>query len=502
MFSVLVAFRFGNQRIGGFMICTRADHDPNNMHRRASVVTGTQNFHLLLWITGAYLFCSGSVGLAHDGSVHTNFPVEHRQEKSDHSQTSLQTNVKQTLVRWHDVTEMRDIPYTKWRMEERTHSYTMKKHVPRVERRSKKYTIMIPESRTKIVQYATTKHRPEGGLQDYQVRIPFQEEVEKQYTVMIPVQQERTTSWTVRVPYTETLETMYTVMVPVEEKRTEEYTVRIPFVEKLDETYTVKVPYQEKTVAFRKVTKRIPVKTTKTVTCHSGYWRMEAKTVSENKHCASAENPCVPKTIYCRQWVPTSETREVPTTSWKYITEEIPYTLYVKKYRSEERTRTQYIRRYREEVRTREYSITKMVPEKRTKTVSMKKYHEEERTGTYCVTRMVPEKRTKPVCITRHRWETRTREQTLQTHIPELRTKTVRYTVMVPREKTCTYSVLVHDTMTEEKTERYHVHVPYSVSKKVPVTVRRYIVEQVKNGTTRQSGEIHSGDPNHSKKSA
>ena len=115
---------------------------------------------------------------------------------------------------------------------------------------------------------------------------------------------------------------------------------------------------------------------------------------------------------------------------------------------------------------------------------------------------MVPEKRTKPVCVTRHCWETQTREQTLQTRVPELRTKEVRYTVMVPREKTCTYSVLVHDTMTEEKTERYHVHVPYSVSKIVPVTVRHCIVEQVQNGTTGQSGEIHSGDPKHSKKAA
>ena len=472
------------------------------MYRKASVVTGTRNFHLLLWIIGAFLFCSGSVGLTHDDSVHTNVPIEHCQEKADLSQKSLQTNAKQTFLRWHDVTEMRDIHYTKWRMEERTHSYTTKKNVSYAERRSKKYTIMIPEDRMKIVPCATTKYYPESVLQDYQARIPFQEEFEKQYTVMIPVQQERTTSWTVKVPYTETFEKMYTVMVPVKERRTEEYTVRIPFVEKHDETYTVKVPYQEETIAYRKVTKRVPVKTTKTITCRSGYWRMEAKTVSENRHCDSVGNLCVPTTIYCRKWVPTSEARKVSATSWKYIIEEIPYTLYVKKYRSEERTRTQYIRRYREETRTHNYSITKMVPEKRTKTVSVKKYREEKRTGTYCVTKMVPEKRTKPVCVTRHCWETKTREQTLQTRVPELRTKEVRYTVMVPREKTSTYSVLVHDTMTEEKTERYHVRVPYSVSKKVPVTVRRCIVEQVQNGTTGQSGEIHSGDPKHSKKAA
>ena len=117
------------------------------MYRKASVVTGTRNFHLLLWIIGGFLFCSGSVGLTHDDSVHTNVPIEHCQEKADLSQKSLQTNAKQTFLRWHDVTEMRDIHYTKWRMEERTHSYTTKKNVSYAERRSKKYTIMIPENR-------------------------------------------------------------------------------------------------------------------------------------------------------------------------------------------------------------------------------------------------------------------------------------------------------------------------------------------------------------------
>ncbi len=219
-------------------------------------MAGTQNTYLLLWITGAYLFCGGNRVLAHDGSTHTDVSIEHHQEISDLFQKLPHKNDTKNLMQWKDVIEMRNIHYTKWRMEERVHSYTAKKRVPHTEQRSKKYTIMVPEKRTKIV------------------------------------------------------------------------------------------------------------------------------------------------------------------------------------------------------------------------------------------------------CVTRYRWETRTREQTLQASVPKLRTKEIGYTVMVPKEKICTYSVLIHDTLTEQKTERYHVPVPYSVSKQVPITVRRCIVEQVQNGTTSQSGEIHSGDPNHVKKAA
>ena len=111
---------------------------------------------------------------------------------------------------------------------------------------------------------------------------------------------------------------------------------------------------------------------------------------------------------------------------------------------------------------------------------------------------MVPEKEQR-LFVAHNRWETRTPEQTLQKSVPKLQTKTVRYTVMVPKEKIYTYSVLIHDTLHEHKTERYHVPVPYSVSKQVPLTVRRCIVEQVQDGTMSQSGEIHSNDPKRKK---
>ena len=73
---------------------------------------------------------------------------------------------------------------------------------------------------------------------------------------------------------------------------------------------------------------------------------------------------------------------------------------------------------------------------------------------------------------------------------------------MVPKEKICTYRVLGHDTITEKKTLRYYVRVPYSVSKKVPLTVRRCFVKQAQDDVTSQSGKVHSSDSENTKKSA
>ena len=95
----------------------------------------------------------------------------------------------------------------------------------------------------------------------------------------------------------------------------------------------------KKIITYRKVTKRVPVKTTKTVVCHGGHWGMEAQKVSENSRCDPAGDLGVPATIYRRK-LPTSVTREVPATIWKCIIEEVPHISYVQKYRSEERTRT------------------------------------------------------------------------------------------------------------------------------------------------------------------
>ena len=115
---------------------------------------------MLLWIIGAYFFFISSTGLAHDEATQTQFLVETQRESSDLFQKSSHRNANHTLKQSHDGREMRDIRYTKWRMEERALAYTIKKRVPHTEYHSKKYTVMIPETRTKTVQYTTTEHFP------------------------------------------------------------------------------------------------------------------------------------------------------------------------------------------------------------------------------------------------------------------------------------------------------------------------------------------------------
>ena len=140
---------------------------------------------MLLWITGAYSFTSSSLGLAHDEATQTQFLVETQQGSSHLFQNSSHSNPKQ-IMRSHDGTEMRDICYTKWRMEE--HARIHNKETRASHRISiKKYTVMIPENRTKTV-LCTTEQFPSNQRHVYPVRIPNQEQFDKQYTVMIPVQ--------------------------------------------------------------------------------------------------------------------------------------------------------------------------------------------------------------------------------------------------------------------------------------------------------------------------
>ena len=174
-----------------------------------------------------------------------------------------------TVKRWRNETEMRDVECTEWTTEERIRSYTVKKRVPRTEQRTRTYTVMVPEQRTKTVEYTVNTMVPETQTEEYQVCVPFTEKVEKMYTVMVPVKEEKTSTYTVRVPYTEAVE----------------------------ETYTVRVPYTEELTGVRTVIKRVPVKTTQTVTCRGGHWENEFKEISTNGKYDADGNPCCPKTV-------------------------------------------------------------------------------------------------------------------------------------------------------------------------------------------------------------
>jgi hypothetical protein len=370
-----------------------------------------------------------------------------------------------TVKVWKMVPEIREVEATEWTTEVRERTFTVKTKVPRIEEKTRSYTVMVPEKRTKTVEYTVNVNVPETKTVEYTVNVPYTEQLEKSYTVMVPVKEERTATYKVNVPYTE--------------ERTATYKVNVPYTEQVEQTYTVRVPYTEEMTGYRTVSKRVPVKSTKTVTCRGGQWITEAKEISANGKYDAEGNPCCPKVVCCRKWVPTCETKEIEVTTWKTECEQVPFTYCVKKFRCEERSRMVCVQKSRCEERTRTYCV--------------KLHRCEERTRNYCVTKMVPETRTKTVCVNKSRCETRTREITVNKCVPETRTREVCYTVMVPVQKTQTYSVCCSDIVEEQKSESYTVRVPKTVTKKVCVQVKKCVEEEVPAGDAGACGNGGNG---------
>ena len=102
------------------------------------------------------------------------------------------------------VTEVREVPVTTYKKEERTRTRDVCKRVARVETREKTYTVNVPETRTKTEKY------------NVKVCVPYTEQQE--YTVMVPETTEHEVSYEVCVPYTEEVEETYTVCVPKTEQ--------------------------------------------------------------------------------------------------------------------------------------------------------------------------------------------------------------------------------------------------------------------------------------------
>ena len=138
----------------------------------------------------------------------------------------------------------------------------------------------------------------------------------------------------------------------MKEEKTSTYTVKVPYTEQVEETYTVQVPYTEQVQKTRTVKKRVPVCSTKTVQVRGGHWENQ---MHEVPSCSTDNcgNPCPPKMCCKRVWVPTCETKEVQCTTYDCVTEEVPYTVCVRKCRTEERTRMKCVSKCREEERTR-----------------------------------------------------------------------------------------------------------------------------------------------------
>jgi len=95
------------------------------------------------------------------------------------------------------------------------------------------------------------------------------------------------------------------------------------------------VPYTEEREGIRTVTKRVPE--TKTITVRGGHW--ETQTV-EVPSCGSACGECgeCVRTCCKRVWVPTCEEKEIECTTYKCVSEDVPYTYNVCLTREEERT--------------------------------------------------------------------------------------------------------------------------------------------------------------------
>ena len=56
-----------------------------------------------------------------------------------------------TVKVWKMVPEIREVESTEWATEVRERSFTVTKKVPRIEERTRNYTVMVPEQRTKSV---------------------------------------------------------------------------------------------------------------------------------------------------------------------------------------------------------------------------------------------------------------------------------------------------------------------------------------------------------------
>lgn len=355
----------------------------------------------LLW-TAAVSLCVATASLraADNPSAHTAWPDQPTPAGDAQSvaETPPQLPVDHT----------QDLVCTAWTLEKRSRTTTIKKRVPRHERRTHSYTVMVPRQQPQTVNYTTIPVSPRIRTIKTRVKVPVFQDVEKTTTELVPIREEQT--------YIET--------------------VRVPFQEVIEEDYTIRVPVTEDVTTMRTITKRVPVQTTQTVVCHGGSWTTESVSVPMTG-CAEGSQ----QTITRRRWVPTTTTREITTIVWHCQQEEVPVTRRVTTFREEVRTRTRSVRRWRTEQQNRTCLVTKLVPKVQTTMVQGRTW----------------------------KWQTQTRRVSVPGQPAQRRTETIDRTVMVPVERTHTYFVAVWDTTTETKTETYWVRVPHLVTRRVPV---------------------------------
>lgn len=125
------------------------------------------------------------------------------------------------------VTEMRTVYVTQCVPEERHKTVTVKKSVPVVRQVTKAYTVLVPEVRSRTVEYDVCRTVWQDQPQEYAVNIPYQESRQAVRTVCQWVDAQATR--TVMVPEVRTKVVNYTVCRPVWREEVREYTVNVPY---------------------------------------------------------------------------------------------------------------------------------------------------------------------------------------------------------------------------------------------------------------------------------
>ncbi|MHB0955312.1 MAG: hypothetical protein ACYC0X_02930 [Pirellulaceae bacterium] len=339
------------------------------------------------------------------------------------------------------VTEKRMVTTTEYTQEQRTRTVTCYKRVAATREVPYQVTVMVPEARTRTVNYTVCKPVYETKTAEYQVRVPMYKDVEQTYTC------------------------------------------RVPVYKLVDRTYTVMVPSVERRTGTRQVCKVVQTTENRTVTVDEGHYETQmievpcstdtrrggflarcrlrrgcggcdgCGTCADNgcdgctNDCGTdcggcgdtACGECAPKTTtVCKKvWVSNVVTKEVPVTVCKQVVEEQPY----------------------------EYNVTVCRPETRTCQVRVCDYETQTRT------------RTVRVC----EYQTETRTRTYQTcrMVAEQMSKDVQYTVCVPRTEDRTRTVTECNMVPYEQEVAYTVCVPHQVQKEVDVRVCRMVQKTI-----------------------
>ncbi len=161
-----------------------------------------------------------------------------------------------------------------------------------------------------------------------------------------PVEREKTIQVCRRIVETKTVTRQCTTWEPVREVKTIQYTVRIPEWKVVEQTVPVRVPKVVTCEGVRRVCRKVPVTTTRTICYDAGHW------VCTVDKCGR------PRKVWC----PNIVTKEVPCTTYRLEWDEVPYTYKRTIYETKFVTRKVRVCNYRCEVRTKEVPCVRYEP--------------------------------------------------------------------------------------------------------------------------------------------